>query len=152
MEAIIFCGLQASGKSTYFQQHFFHTHVRISMDLLRTRHREMRFMELCLQSGQRFVIDNTNPSAAERSRYILPARKARFRVIGYYFESSLAEAIRRNAGRSGKARIPDKGIGGTYKRLEVPGLAEGFDALYKVQLSTDNQYSLELMAERQETR
>lgn len=150
MEAIIFCGIQASGKSTYFQQHFFHTHVRISMDLLRTRHREKRFMELCLQSGQRFVIDNTNPSAEERSRYILPAKQARFRVICYYFESPLAEAIRRNASRSGKARIPDKGIGGTYKRLEIPSLAEGYDAIYKVQLRPDNQYTVMLVAEREE--
>lgn len=140
MEAIIFCGIQASGKSTYYLQHFFHTHVRISMDLLRTRHREKRFLELCLQSGQRFVIDNTNPSAEERSRYIVPAKKARFNVIGYYFESSLAEAIQRNAARSGRARIPDKGVGGTYKRLELPSLAEGFDSLYKVSLSPDYRY------------
>lgn len=143
MEAIIFCGIQASGKSTYYQQHFFHSHVRISMDLLRTRNRERRFLELCLQSGQRFVIDNTNPSAEERSRYIIPARNARFKVIGYFFESQLQEAIRRNAGRLGKARIPEKGIGGTRKRLEIPTLAEGFDLLYKIRLSPDNRFSIE---------
>lgn len=120
------------------------------MDLLKTRHREKRFMELCLQSGQRFVIDNTNPTAEERSRYIGPSKASRFRVIGYYFETSLSDAIRRNTGRSGKARIPDKGVGGTYKRLEIPSLAEGFDVLYKVQLTADNQYVVKLTAERQE--
>lgn len=143
MEAIIFCGIQASGKSTYYQQHFFHSHVRISMDLLRTRNRERRFMELCLQTGQRFVIDNTNPTAEERSRYIIPARNARFKVVGYFFESQLQEAIRRNADRLGKARIPEKGIGGTKKRLQIPTLAEGFDLLYKIRLRPDNHFSIE---------
>ena len=143
MEAIIFCGVQASGKSTYYQQHFFQTHVRISMDLLRTRNRERRFMELCLQTGQRFVIDNTNPSIEERSRYIGPAKEAGFKIVGYFFESLLSDAIRRNEGREGKARIPVKGVGGTYKRLQIPTLAEGYDNLYKVKLTPDHRYLIE---------
>jgi hypothetical protein len=39
MEAIIFIGVQATGKSSYFRDRFFGTHVRISLDLLKTRHR-----------------------------------------------------------------------------------------------------------------
>ena len=140
MEAIIFCGIQASGKTTYYQQHFLQTHLRISMDLLRTRHRERKFFELCLQTGQRFVVDNTNPTAEERSRYVQPALEKRFKIIGFFFESPLEEAIRRNAGRSGKARIPEKGIGGAYKRLELPQLSEGFHELFKVRLTGQHTY------------
>ncbi|WP_017730534.1 AAA family ATPase [Nafulsella turpanensis] len=143
MEAIIFCGIQASGKTTFYSHHFLQTHLRISMDLLRTRHREKKFLDLCLQAGQRFVIDNTNPTAEERRRYIEPALAARFRLTGFYFETSMGEAIRRNAGRTGKARIPAKGIGGTRKRLEVPLLSEGFERLYKVQLQPNNFFSVE---------
>lgn len=143
MEAIIFCGIQASGKTTYYLRNFLQTHVRISMDLLRTRHREKRFLELCLQTGQRFVADNTNPTAEERSRYIMPALAANFKVTGYFFESTVGEAIRRNAGRTGKARIPEKGVGGTYKRLEVPKISEGFHTLYKVRLSNENLYLIQ---------
>lgn len=113
------------------------------MDLLRTRNRERRFMELCLQTGQRFVIDNTNPSIEERSRYIKPAKEARFYVVGYFFESLLSDAIRRNEGREGKAKIPAKGVGGTYKRLQIPKLSEGYDKLYKVKLTPDHRYLLE---------
>ena len=40
MEAIVFIGLQASGKSSFYKERFFSTHVRISLDLLRTRNRE----------------------------------------------------------------------------------------------------------------
>lgn len=146
MEGIIFCGIQAAGKSTFYSHHFLQTHLRISMDLLRTRNRERRFLELCLQTGQRFVIDNTNPTAEERKRYIAPALAAGFRLSAYYFETSVGEAIRRNAGRSGKARIPPKGIGGARKRLEIPQLEEGFSRLFKVQLHPNNFFSVAEMA------
>jgi predicted kinase len=32
MEAIIFCGIQGSGKSTFFLQNFYHTHVRLNLN------------------------------------------------------------------------------------------------------------------------
>lgn len=142
MEGIIFCGIQAAGKSTFYSHHFLQTHLRISMDLLRTRNREQRFLNLCLKTGQRFVVDNTNPSAKERRRYTEPALAANFSLTAYYFEISMAEAIRRNAGRPGKARIPEKGIGGTRKRLEVPKPEEGFSQIYKVQLHPNNYFSV----------
>lgn len=40
MEAVILCGIQASGKSAFYSERFFHTHVRINLDMLRTRRRE----------------------------------------------------------------------------------------------------------------
>jgi hypothetical protein len=60
MEAIIFCGIQASGKSTFFKEYFFKTHIRISLDLLGTRHKENIFLQTCFAARQRFVVDNTN--------------------------------------------------------------------------------------------
>lgn len=143
MEAVIFCGIQASGKTTYYLRNFLQTHVRISMDLLRTRHREKRFLALCLQTGQRFVADNTNPTAEERRRFIEPALAAKFKVQGYFFETTVGEAIYRNAGRTGKARIPEKGVGGTYKRLEVPKISEGFHSLFKVRITPENQFQVQ---------
>jgi hypothetical protein len=62
MEAIIFSGLPGSGKSSFYKERFFNTHVRISLDLLKTRYRETRILEACLETDQRFVIDNTNPT------------------------------------------------------------------------------------------
>jgi predicted kinase len=134
MQAIIFCGIQATGKSTFYLENFFNSHVRISLDLLRTRHREMVFLQACLQTRQKLVVDNTNPTAAERQRYIELARRAGYEIIGYYFESEAKEALRRNNSRQGRARIPEKGIYGTRKRLQVPSFAEGFDYLFYVRL------------------
>ena len=143
MEAVIFSGIQATGKSTFFKERFFDTHVRISLDLLRTRHRERRLLHLCIELCQPFVIDNTNPTAEERVRYIVPARAAGFRVVGYYFRSTLVESIARNAGRQGRAQVPVKGIGGTARRLQIPALHEGFDALYYVRIAADGRFIVE---------
>ncbi len=84
-ELAIFIGIQATGKTSLFRERFLQTHVRISLDLLRTRNREMRFLQLCLETGMDAVVDNTNPSLADRTKYIEPARAAGFRVVGNYF-------------------------------------------------------------------
>jgi predicted kinase len=132
MEAVIFVGIQGSGKSTFYRERFFDTHVRINLDMLRTRHREQLLLAACLAAQQSFVIDNTNPLPSDRSRYIGPAREAGFRVIAYYFETSLADTIRRNKQRPGKQRIPVPAIAGTLRKLQAPTLEEGFDKVYRV--------------------
>ncbi len=143
MEALIFIGIQASGKSTFYRERFFASHVRISLDLLRTRHRERSLLKWCLAHRQPFVVDNTNPTRADRAVYIAAARAALFRVIGYYFESHVPASIRRNAGRSGTARVPEAAIGGTRRRLELPTLAEGFAALHFVRIAADGSFVVE---------
>jgi hypothetical protein len=143
MEAVIFVGIQAAGKSTFYKQHFFPTHVRISLDLLRTRHRERSLLQWCLAHHQPFVVDNTNPTVTERAVYITPARVAGFRVVGYYFESNVPSSIRRNAARANTARVPDAAIGGAKRQLVLPTLAERFDALHFVRIGRDGEFLIE---------
>ena len=138
MEAILFCGIQATGKSTFYKERFFKSHVRISLDLLKTRHREERFLEVCLQTQQAFVVDNTNPTQADRSRYIQAARTHKYKIIGYYFRSRIQEALLRNKERSGKECIPEAGLKGTFNRLAHPSPDEGFDELYYVEIVDNN--------------
>jgi hypothetical protein len=125
MEAAIFCGILATGKITFFRERFFRSHVRVSLDMLRTRDRAGLPVRACLEGKQRFVIDNMNPSAEQRAHYIRPARDAGFRVIGYNFASQMAEALRRNQTRSGDERVLDAGVLGTHKRFDIPRRAEG---------------------------
>jgi len=132
MEAVILMGIQGSGKSTFYRERFFETHVRISLDLLGTRNRERAFLQTCLTAGQRFAVDNTNVRAQERAVYIAAAKAAGFRVVGYFFDSPLRDALRRNAQRKGKAKIPVPGVIGTWKRIERPRPEEGFDELWLV--------------------
>ena len=134
MEAVIFIGIPGSGKSSFYKERFFRTHVRISLDLLKTRNREQRFLELCLATSQRFVIDNTNPTREDRSRYIAAAKAVGYRPIGYYFQSVLQDCLRRNSGRMRRECVPETAVAATSRRLELPALAEGFDELFYVRL------------------
>ena len=137
MEAVIFVGVQGSGKTTLYLERFFATHIRLSLDMLRTRTRERLLMDACIEAKQPFVIDNTNPTVEERARYIAPAIAAGFRVVAYHLDLPIAVCIKRNAARQGKQRIPAPAIYGTRKRLQVPTFEEGFQALYTVRLGED---------------
>jgi predicted kinase len=142
MQLVLFCGIQATGKSTFYQQRFFHSHVRLSLDLLRTRHREQRFLQVCLETQMRCVVDNTNPTRAERASYITPARAAGFEIVGYFFQSIAADALLRNRQRPVERQVPDKGIRGTRNRLEIPAPSEGFDKLYYVRVAGNQEFTL----------
>jgi predicted kinase len=130
MEAVILCGVQGAGKTTLYRDRFVETHVRVGMDLLRTRAREDAFMRLCLQERQPFVVDATNPTPADRRRYVEPARAAGFRVVGYLVEVTDVEALARNAARGGRRRVPAAALVGTGRRLLRPTPQEGFDELW----------------------
>lgn len=132
MEAILFIGIQAVGKSTFYKERFFTTHVRINLDMLKTRQRELLILQACIAARQPFVVDNTNTQRGDRLRYIEAAKPAGFRMVGYYFQSSLKDALQRNSQRTGKAYIPAKGVLRMYQRLEMPSYSEGFDQLYYV--------------------
>ena len=118
MEAIIFIGIQAVGKSTFYQERFFATHVRINLDMLKTRPREALLLQACIAARQPFVVDNTNILKRDRARYIELTRPAGFRIVGYYFQSRLQDALQRNRQRTGKANIPDMGVIAKHRRLE----------------------------------
>ena len=74
MQAIIFIGIQASGKSTFFQQRFFHSHLRLNLDMLKMRHREQVLLRACLEAKQPFVVDNTNATRADWAKDIRAAK------------------------------------------------------------------------------
>jgi predicted kinase len=143
VQAIIFVGIQATGKSTFYGQRFLHTHIRINLDMLKTRHREKRLIETCLEVGQPFVIDNTNPTPEERNRYIELAKSRSFSIIGYYFESKIADSIQRNQNRKPEQQVPEKGIKGTHARLVIPAYTEGFDKLYYVRLTPEEEFAVQ---------
>ncbi len=135
MEMVLLMGVQAAGKSTLCRQLFYDTHVRINLDMLRTRFREQLLVRACFEAKQPFVVDNTNPTRADRQRYLPDAREAGFKAIGYYFSSGIEEALERNAARP--KMIPEGGVRRTFEKLEPPSLDEGFDALYRARIDPE---------------
>jgi predicted kinase len=141
-EAVIFIGVQGAGKSTFYRERFFDTHVRINLDMLRTRHRERLLLDACLAAGQSFVVDNTNPTATDRARYLIPARQHGFRIIAYFFKVDLRDAMRRNRLRPGEKNIPAVGVTSTFRKLQPPAKAEGFDQILSVTLNQLGEFAV----------
>jgi predicted kinase len=145
MEAVILVGIQGAGKSTFYAERFSGTHARLNLDELKNRESEREFLEECLREGRSFVVDNTNMKVADRARYIAPARGAGYRVVGYFLEASLKDAMRRNNLRTGKAKVPVPAIAGALKRLEPIRIDEGFDQIFVVKSLDGGKFEVEEM-------
>ncbi|MBN9523592.1 AAA family ATPase [bacterium] len=137
MELVILVGVQGSGKTTFFRERFAATHAHVSKDNFRSNprpaRRQRRLVADALAAGRSVVVDNTNPTAADRAELVALAQTAGATVACYFFPPALDASLRRNALRGGKARVPDHAIRITAARLEVPAPAEGF-ALFHVRL------------------
>lgn len=138
MELVVFVGLQASGKSTFFREWFASTHEHVSKDLLRNNRdpyrRQARLIEAALLEGRSVVVDNTNPTSEDRRALVRLGHEHGARVVGYYFEAAVRECVERNRGRLGKARVPDVAIYATARKLTPPSPPEGFDELLRVRI------------------
>jgi predicted kinase len=135
MEAVILMGVQGSGKTTFYRERFFETHVRVSRDMLRTARRERLLVAACLAAGQPFVVDNTNALASRRAEHIAAAKAAGFRVVGFLFRCELRDALARNRLRPAERVVPPAGVAGTYKKFQLPSRGEGFEELNAVEIN-----------------
>lgn len=129
---IIMIGIQGSGKSTFYHKYLSDSYVRVNLDTLKTRHQENLLISECIRNGKSFAVDNTNPTRADRQRYIPLAQYAGYKIVGYFMESKLQPCIERNNQRTGTARISATAIAATSNKLQIPTYDEGFDELYFV--------------------
>ena len=132
----IMTGIQGSGKSTFCKE-CLASFTRINLDDLHTRYREKQVFENALQDYVNIVIDNTNPTVADRKKYIQRAKTEGYKVVGYFMQSRIKDCVERNRNRTGKARVPDMAIAATSNKLQLPSLEEGFDELYFVSIVED---------------
>ena len=130
-ELIIFVGIQAAGKSTYYREHLAATHVHVSKDLMKSSSnrdaKQAQMIAAALKEGRSVVVDNTNPTPDVRAPLIALGKAHGARVIACLFEAVVKEAVARNHLREGKARVPDVAIYVTARKLVPPSFEEGFD-------------------------
>mgnify|MGYP001222473084 CR=1 FL=1 len=124
-ELAILIGLPGAGKSTFFATRLAPTHVHVSLDALGrgrdARARQRRSIATALAAGRSVAVDNVNPTRAERAEiFALPAA-ADARVVGYWLDAPPRVRLARNAGRTGRARLPPVAIFAFAKRFEPPG-------------------------------
>ena len=145
-ELVILVGLPAAGKSSLCRERFAATHVLVSKDLMgRRRDKQAHQLALvgeALAAGRSVAVDNVNATPRDRAPLIALARAHGARAVAYYFETAPADAVARNRGRTGAARVPDVAIYVAARRLQAPSLAEGFDALFRVRLRADGEFDV----------
>ncbi len=145
MQLVIFIGLQASGKTTFYHTHFAKTHVHISKDLMPKKNRatrQVQLIEAAFQAGRSVVVDNTNVTILARATLIQQGQAHGAEIIGYYFESKLTDCLERNQQRVGKARVPDVGLYMKAKELVRPSIEEGFHQLLYVKMATGGTFDV----------
>ena len=133
-QAIIFIGIQASGKSTFYKDMLAcHGYVHVNLDTLHTRNNENKAISECYDKDRSFVIDNTNPEKNDRARYIPDAKSHGYEVIGVFFQSILKDCIARNEKR--ERQVPSHAIPCIQNKLQMPEFSEGFDKIYFVRIA-----------------
>jgi predicted kinase len=141
LECVILVGLPGSGKSTLYREKYAATHIHVSKDLWpNAANRDKQQSEMIadlLTSGRSVVVDNTNPTVADRGKIIGLARQHHARVVGYFFDVNTRTAVARNAERTGRSKVPNVAIFTTAKRLQPPSISEGFDQLFRVTIAED---------------
>jgi predicted kinase len=146
VELVIFVGLQASGKSTFFRERFTATHAHVSKDLFRNNRdrnrRQAQLIEAALGKGVSVVVDNANPTVEDRMSLICLGRRFGAKIVGYYFDSTVRQSIGRNRQRTGADQVPDVAVYATAKKLERPAYREGFDERFSVRMTGDSTFDV----------
>ena len=133
LECISLVGVPGAGKSTFFRARY-PRHVHVSKDSFPPHARDKQARQdaairAALASGRSVVVDNTNVTVADRASIIAIAREFNARIVGVYFDVSTRDAVARNEGREGRAKVPKVAIFTAAKRLVAPAMEEGFDEL-----------------------
>jgi predicted kinase len=147
LECVVLVGLPGAGKTSFYRRYFAATHVQVSKDLWPNAAgrdaRQRRAIDDALASSQSVVVDNTNPTVADRAPIVAAARARGARAVCYFVDVSTRAAVARNAVRTGREKVPNVAIFTVAKRLQRPSHEEGFDQVFTVTLAEDRSFHVE---------
>ena len=133
---IIFCGMSASGKSSFYSKHLKPlNYVYISRDVLNSMEKCESVVRKTFEQGKNCVIDNTNIDKASRARWIQLCKTYNVVSFIFYFKLPLNHVLHNNVFRKlcGKQQnISTILIYTQNKKLEEPTDEENPGQIYLV--------------------
>ena len=138
LEVIVLVGIPASANSTYYRRGFAETHALVRKDRMRSsRDRSGKpawLFDETLVAGRCVVVDSTSPTPKDCAAIVEIAGRHEARAVAYYVDTAVSDALRRNARRAGRARVPDFAVHAIADQMSRPRYDEGFDELCVVRL------------------
>lgn len=136
-EVIIMIGFPGSGKSHFVKNHLEPKgYVSINRDTLGSWQKCTSLLESTLRSGKRAVVDNTNPDAESRKRFVEIAKKMKVPCRCFKMSASYKQAKHNNAFREltnrNHASINDMVFNMYKSKYQEPTKEEGFEEIVKV--------------------
>lgn len=138
-EVIVAVGFPGSGKSTFFQTHIIpKNYAYVNRDILGSWQHCVSACERALKEGQSVVVDNTNPDAESRKRYVDVSQSAGVPCRCFNFTASLEQAKHNNRFRqmvpSATKHVPvnDMVFHSYKKKFVAPSLSEGFSEILQI--------------------
>jgi len=128
MEIVVLVGIPGSGKTT-IAKNSFPNHKRINLDTVHTRSKEDEEIANSFSNGKDLIIDNTNTTKKSRSKYVQMAKLFGVPIRAVYVKCPVDIALKRNASRTGKERVPDSAVRFYNKIIQPPTVEEGFDSV-----------------------
>lgn len=136
-EMVIMMGYPGSGKSTFYQRFFgSQGYAHVNRDTLKTPEKCMAAADAFLGQKKSVVVDNTNPTAEDRKRYVDIARKHGVPVRCFVMEANEALANHMNVTRA-RLGITDRVSSIAYRvygsKVTAPDAAkEGFVSVVSI--------------------
>ena len=134
-EIILMVGCPASGKSHFAKKYLSH-YEYVNRDGLGSWQKCVSTMEKHLIEKNSVVVDNTNPDAASRQRYLEVAKKHKVPVRCFVMSTSIEHAKHNNKFREltdpSHAKISELIINSYIKNYKPPSLDEGFAEIVEI--------------------
>lgn len=138
-ELVLFFGAPGSGKSTFFNTHL-SSYERISQDKLGTADKCIKACQQALSAGRSAVIDNTNKTLEQRSRYTSIAKALKIPIRIFIFEVPKDRCMHNNKQRKinpyrehFSKKVSDVVIHDFFKNKEVPKATEGYADILNIE-------------------
>lgn len=138
-EVIVAVGFPGAGKSTFFHTHIIpQGYVYVNRDTLGSWQNCVSECNRGLREGRSVVVDNTNPDAESRKRYLDVSQKAGVPCRCFNFTASLEQSKHNNrfremvASATKHAPVNDMVFHSYKNKFAAPALSEGFSEILQI--------------------